>query len=98
MKELWTGRVELLTPETEFGDTKCFTNVFVWADDAKDFANSVAHHLECESVFLLGVDECHRLADDEEIPEQTRPFLEWIKTHPEEFVTTDRHYYPSPPN
>jgi hypothetical protein len=98
MKELWTGRVELLTPVTEFGDTRCFTNVFVWANDAADFAHSVACHLETESISLLRVEECHRLADEEEIPEQTRPFFEWVKKHPEEFATTDRHYYPSKPD
>ena len=97
MKELWTGRVELLTPATEFGDTRCFTNVFVWAEDASDFAESIARHLETESLTLLSIQESHRLATNEEFPEETKRFFDWIKNHPDEFTTTDRHYYPSKP-
>ena len=29
--ELWIGRVEALTPATDSGDTKAFTNVITWA-------------------------------------------------------------------
>lgn len=98
MKNLWTGRLELLTPGTEFGDTKCFTNVFVWANGEKDFAEVVERHLEAESISLLRIEECHRLAADEEIPEQTKRFFEWVRESPERFTTTDRHYYPSKPD
>ena len=84
MKELWTGQVELLTPATEAGDTKCFTNVFFWANDAADFAESITRHLEAESISLLSVQGSHPLAEDEDFPEETRRFLEWNKNHPEE--------------
>jgi hypothetical protein len=49
MKELWTGRVELLTPTSEFGDTKGFNNVFVWANSPEDFTAAISQHLEIES-------------------------------------------------
>ena len=97
MRKLWTGRVELLTPQTEWGDTKCFTNVFLWAESATDFANSIKRHLEAESISVLRIEECHQIEVDEEIPDQTKPFFEWAKNHPEEFTTTDRHYFPSKP-
>jgi hypothetical protein len=43
MKELWTAQVHLLTPPAEFGDTKCFTNLVAWADDAEDFTREKSH-------------------------------------------------------
>jgi hypothetical protein len=95
MKELWTGRVELLTPATEFGDTKCITNVFVWAESPNDFAVAIAQNLRSESVSVLQIEECHRVADDERFPEETKPFLDWARANPGEFTTADRHYYPS---
>ena len=97
MKGLWTGRVELLTPAVEFGDTKCFTNVFLWAEDAHDFAATLYRHLEAESISILQVQECHRVEDDEEWPEETQPFLDWVKANPGEFTTAHRHYYRSKP-
>jgi len=97
MKELWTGRVELLTPATEFGDTRCFTNVFLWVADGRDFAHSIVRHLEAESISLLRIEECQQVAHDEQISDELRPFHDWAKAHPEEFTTADRHYYPSKP-
>jgi len=97
MKELWTGRVELLTPPSEFGDTRCFTNVFVWAEDREDFAAAISHHLEMESISVLQIEECHCITGEEEFPEETNPFLEWVREHPGDFTTADRHYYPSKP-
>ena len=34
--ELWIGRVEVLTPATDSGDTKAFTNVITWANRAEN--------------------------------------------------------------
>lgn len=95
MKELWTGRVELLTPPTEFGDTKCFSNVFVWAEGPDDFAARVSRHLEEESISVLGIEDCHCIAEHERFPAETECFLEWARNNPGDFTTADRHYYPS---
>lgn len=97
MKQVWTGLVELLTPPSIFGDTRCFSNVFVWAEDAQDFAATVRHHLEAEGITLLEVEECHPVADEEDFPEDTKPFLGWIRENPGKFTTANRHYYPSKP-
>lgn len=97
MKELWTGRIELLTPPSEFGDTKCFTNAFLWAESPQDFAASISQHLEVEAAFVLQIEDCHRVTDDEVYPEETKPFLEWAEKNPNDFTTSDRHYYPSRP-
>jgi hypothetical protein len=49
MKELWTAQVELLTPPSEDGDTKCFTNIVAMADNAVDFQTKVLRILEKDS-------------------------------------------------
>src|ERR1700743_2503162 len=90
MKALWTGRVELLTQPIEFGDTKCFTNVFFWAEDSDDFAAILVRQLESESISLIQIEECHRVDDNEEWPEQTKPFFDWAKANPGDFTTADR--------
>jgi hypothetical protein len=41
--ELWIGRVEVLTQATDSGDTKAFTNVITWANNADEFSIMVAH-------------------------------------------------------
>jgi arginine deiminase len=97
MKDLWTGRVELLTPPSESGDTRCFTNIFVWAESPEDFAAAIAHHLGMESISVIQIQESHHVTENEEFPEETTPFLEWVKIHPGDLTTADRHYYPSKP-
>lgn len=97
MRELWTGRVELLTPPTEWGDTKCFTNVFAWADGPEDFATIIDRNLKSEGIAVLNIEEAHPVEGDEVFPEKTQPFLDWVREHLDGFTTADRHYYPSRP-
>lgn len=76
MKQLWTGRIEMITPPSESGNTKCFTNVFVWADSSEDFALAISHHLSIEGVSVIEIQECHPVRDDEHFPEETQPLLD----------------------
>lgn len=46
MKELWTALVEMLTPPTDYGDTKCFTNVVAWPESPDDVAATISRLLE----------------------------------------------------
>jgi hypothetical protein len=61
----------------------------------RDFAETVAVHLEEEGISVIEIENAHSATLDEEFPEETEPFLLWIRDHPGEFTTTDRHYYPS---
>ena len=97
MKELWIGLVELLTPPSEFGDTKCWTNLLAWADSPGDFETTISRFLEQESMFLLATEWCHPVADYEEVPEEMVKFIEWAKLHPDDWLAADRHYFPSKP-
>jgi hypothetical protein len=98
MKELWTGRVELLTPPTELGDTKCFTNVVAWANDPKDYSDVISHLFEKSDCSVLDVEQCVRVADCTDIPEDLQRQIERAKTHSEDCIFGTLYYYPSKPS
>jgi hypothetical protein len=95
MKELWTDRAELLTPPTEFGDTKCFANFVAWADDAEDFQRKVLRILEKDSWFVLSFEDCTTVARGDDVPEELAEQIETASTRPEDCIFGALHYYPS---
>jgi hypothetical protein len=95
MKELWTGLAELLTPPSELGDTKCFTNAFALGKSPEDFVSQITTQLEAEGITVLDIESIRRVPDDEVFPEETQPFVDWARQHPDDFTTANRHYYPS---
>jgi hypothetical protein len=98
MKELWTALVELLTPANETGNTKCYTNVVAWADDAEDFQKKVSRILEKESWFVLSFEDCTTVTRDDDVPEELAEQIETARTHPEDCIFGTLHYYPSKPS
>jgi hypothetical protein len=98
MKELWTAQLHILTPPAEFGDTKAFTNVVAWAEDAEDFRAAVSSIFAGRHWSILSVQQCKR-ADDctttiqEELAEQ----IERVKQQPGACIFGTLHYYPSRP-
>ncbi|MGD0682814.1 MAG: hypothetical protein ABR990_12280 [Terracidiphilus sp.] len=97
MKELWTGRVEVLTPPTEFGDTKAFTNVVTWAVDAQQFRTRVASVFEEYGWTLIGVEECGPVAAYDCLVEEVSAVIESAKDNPNACIYMTFHYYPSKP-
>jgi len=97
MKEPWIGLVELLTPPSELGDTRCFTKVIFWAESAKDYAARISQHLQKEDMSVLDIEYCHPVSEYDEIPEDLERSIEWARSHPDDWQTSDRHYYPSRP-
>jgi hypothetical protein len=97
MKELWTAQVHLLTPPAEFGDTKCFTNLVSWADDAEDFQRKVSRILEKDSWFILSIEDCTTVARGDDVPEELVEQIETASTRPEDCIFGTLHYYPSKP-
>jgi hypothetical protein len=95
MKELWTGRVEVLTPPTEFGDTKAFTNFVTWASNVRDFRDHVAKVLEEYGWSLIGVEECGPVSAYDQLGEEVAEEVERARDIPEACIYTTFHYYPS---
>jgi len=98
MRELWTGRVELLTPPTEWGDTKCFTNVFAWADGPEDFATIIDRNLKSEGIAVLNIEEPTRLRATKCSPKKPSHFsigyVSTLTALPPQTVTTIRQGRP----
>jgi hypothetical protein len=97
MKELWTALVELLTPPSETGNTKCFTNLVAWADDADDFQRKVSRILENDNWFVLSFEDCQTVAPGDDVPEELAEQIETAITRPDDCIFGTLHYYPSKP-
>jgi hypothetical protein len=98
MKELWTGRVEVLTPPTDLGDTKAFTNVVTWASRAQEFKDQVASVFEEYGWSLIGVEECCPVSKFESLDEEMSEVVDRAKDIPKACIYTTFHYYPSKPS
>jgi hypothetical protein len=97
MKELWTAQVHLLTPPAEFGDTKCWTNVVTWAEDADDFAATVSTILARRHWSILDVQQCKRAADCTAMIAELSDQIEHARIQPGSCIFGTLHYYPSKP-
>jgi hypothetical protein len=97
MVELWTGRVHLLTPPSEVGDTKCYTNVVAWAQSSDDFVRAISSIFEKSSCYVLDVEDCERIDDCMNITEALEGQIERAKIQPEDCIFGTLHYYPSKP-
>jgi hypothetical protein len=97
MKELWTGRVEVLTPPTDIGDTKAFTNVVTWARNSQEFRDQVESVFEEYGWSLIGVEECSPVSVDESLDEEMSEVVARARGIPEACIYTTFYYYPSKP-
>ncbi len=97
MKEIWTARVEVLTPPCSTGNTKAFTNVVLWAEDQPDIKKIVSEVFAKYSWSVLGVENCVRAADCEVISSELAEQIETAKPLPKACIFGTLHYYPSRP-
>jgi len=97
MKELWTGQVELLTPPSECGDTKCFTNVVAWADGREGFTARVSTVFARRGWSILRVEQCRRVAECGSMAAELAEQVERASEIPEACIFGTLHYYPSRP-
>lgn len=97
MKTPWVGLVDLLTPPTECGDTKCLTHVFVWAETAEDYETKISQILAKEGMSVLNIEFSLPISDFDGISDDLAKYVDWAKDHPDDWLTSDRHYYPSHP-
>jgi hypothetical protein len=97
MKKLWTGQVHVLTPPAQGGDTRAFTNVVTWADDAEDFAAAVAKIFARRHWTVLDVKLCMPAADCKVMTAELADQVERAKEEPDACVFGTLHYYPSKP-
>jgi len=96
--ELWTGRVEVLTPATDTGDTKAFTNVITWASNAEEFGAMVCDVFEEYGWALLGVEECRPIALSSGFDQDVSEAIESAKGNRNACIYTTFYYYPSKAN
>jgi len=97
MKDLWIGRVELLTPPTDFGDTKAFTNVVTWAADSEQFRDRVSSVCEEYGWTLIGVEESEVASAYHGLGEEVSEAVERARGNPYACIYATLHYYPSKP-
>jgi hypothetical protein len=95
VKEIWTGRVEVLTSPTEFGDTKAFTNVVTWAADAEGYKQRIASVFEEYGWTLTGVEESSPIAKHESLSAFDANARDRAIDNPEACIYGTFHYYPS---
>lgn len=96
--ELWIGRVEVLTPATDSGDTKAFTNVITWASRAEEFGATVADVFEEYGWALLGVEECGPIALRSGFDQDVSEAIESARGNLNACIYTTFYYYPSKAN
>jgi hypothetical protein len=97
MKKLWTGQVHVLTPPAKGGDTRAFTNVVAWAEDADDFAGSVAKIFARRHWTILNVQQCMPAAECAVMTAELAEQVERAKEESDACVFGTLHYYPSRP-
>jgi hypothetical protein len=96
-KEIWTGRVEVLTPPTESGNTKAFTNVVTWASNSQSYKDTVESVFEKYGWILIGVEEYGPLTANETPGGFVADAAERAKDNPLACIYSTFHYYPSKP-
>jgi hypothetical protein len=97
-KELWIGRVEVLTPPTDLGDTKAFTNVETWANSSQEFREKVDYVFEEYGWSLLGVEDCGAVSLRKDFGEDVSDAIERARNNPEACIYSTFYYYPSKPS
>ena len=95
MKELWTAQVHLLTPPTEYGDTKAWANVVAWAEDAEDFAATISTVLARRLWSILGVQQCMPVSACKAIIAEHAQQIEEARLQPGSCIFGTLQYYPS---
>jgi uncharacterized metal-binding protein len=95
MKELWTATVEIMTLPTDSGNTKAFTNIVAWAESAQDYGGRITELLAIDGCSVLTIENCIRVAECNDIPEELERLIERAKTNPLDCIFGTLHYYPS---
>ncbi len=95
MKELWTAKVEITTLPTQTGDTMAFTNIVAWAEDAQSYSDRVKELLALDGCCVLEIEDCLRVTECKNIPEELAAQIERAREHRSDCVFGTLHYYPS---
>ena len=95
MKVLWRTLAELLTPPSEMGDTKCFSNVIAWAIDESDLRAAISVVAAKYDWQLIDMDNSLPVDRMTELSDELLEQIETAKPLPEACVFGTLHYYPS---
>lgn len=97
MKDLWTAQVHLLTPPTEFGDTKCCTNVVAWAESKEDFNARITVIFARRNWSILSVRQCQRAVACAAMTKEHAEQVKRAGMEPGSCIFGTLQYYPSKP-
>lgn len=95
MKELWTGQLHLLTPPAKGGDTRCFTYVVAWAENAVDFTVYVSVICARRHWTVLGIEQVLRADECTARTAELCDQIERARVGPHTCIFGVRSYYPS---
>jgi hypothetical protein len=97
MKQPWTAQIHLLTPPTDFGDTRCCTNVVAWAEDEEDFVASITSILARRHWTILSVLHAMPATALKKMIAELEDQVEEARLKPGSCIFGTLHYYPSKP-
>jgi hypothetical protein len=97
MRELWRTVAELLTPPSDLGDTRYFSNVVAWAIDESDLQQTITMVAVKYSWHLINIDNSFPVERMTDFSDELLEQIEAAKPLPEACVFGTLHYYPSRP-
>ena len=99
MKQLWVGVVEaLLKPAALDGDTRAFTNVVTWANNASDYVDSVTRVFAGYGWTVLGIENERPVDLEADYSEEIVGIIERAKANSNACIFATFYSYKSPPN
>jgi hypothetical protein len=98
MKDLWIGVVEVLTePSVGSGNTRAFTNVVTWANDASAYVDSVTLVFANYGWTVLGTENERPVAGLTDSSDEIIEIIDRARDNPNACIFATFHYYPSKP-
>ena len=95
MNVLWTAQVHLLTPPTDFGDTRCFVNVAAWGNTPAEFGANVSTILGRRGWTVLSIMHCRRAEQNIIVSDELGDQIEEARKKEGTCIFGTLHYYPS---
>ena len=96
MKELWIGVVEVLTePSVGSGNTRAFTNVVTWSNNASGYVDSVTDVFAKYGWPVLGTENERPVAGLTDFSEEITEIINRARDNPNACIFATFHYYPS---
>lgn len=97
MKELWIAAIEVVTAPNSSGNTRAFTNVVTWAEDADDFSVVTAAIFGRRDWSIASIHRCKRVDECPDLDADVAEQVERASAEPGSCIFGTLFYYPSKP-